>query len=144
MAYGYYLYINRQIDHQEQDFNLLFDGFTTRFVQSMVAGVLGSIAITIGLILLIVPGIIVAIGLQMTFLIMIDNKDITGIDALKASWDLMNGHKWNFFCLCLRFIGWYILCLLSLGILTFWIQPYYYCTIVGFYRQLRGNKATIY
>ena len=35
----------------------------------------------------------------------------------------MNGNKWRLFCLELSYIGWYILCALTLGVLTLWVQP---------------------
>ena len=37
--------------------------------------------------------------------------------------ELMNGNKWRLFCLELSYIGWYILCALTLGVLTLWVQP---------------------
>lgn len=144
LYFGYYSYLNHQVDYKQSDLNLLFCGFTNRFAQNLVAGLLMTLAVGIGMVLLIVPGIILACGFSMTFLIMIDDPNITGVDALKASWNLMKGQKWNFFCLILRFIGWILLCIITFGILVLWIEPYMSTAQIGFYRQLRGQNATTF
>jgi uncharacterized membrane protein len=63
------------------------------------------LAIIIGFILLVVPGIIVAFGLSQTFFILADDKEIGAVDALKASWEMMKGNKVKFFVLSLSFIS---------------------------------------
>ncbi len=73
----------------------------------------------------------------MTFFIMADDPNISGIDALKMSWNLMNGQKMNLFCLYLRFIGWMILAIITCGIGYLWLAPYMTATTLNFYRQLR-------
>lgn len=140
LVYGYYAYLNNQINNQQQDFNLLFCGFSSRFVELMVAGLLYLLIVALGTCLLLVPGIIAGLGLSMTFLIMIDEPNIRGVDALKKSWDLMQGHKWDLFCLYCRFIGWCILCIITMGVLTFWIQPYQTTSQIFFYRQLVTSR----
>lgn len=133
---GYCLYIIALTGYKKSDLNTLFAGFE-RFAQTLVAGLLMSLAVTVGTALLIVPGIIIALGFSMTFFIMIDNPQMTGIDALQASWNLMNGHKWELFCLYCRFIGWLLLCVLTCGILTLWVNPYMTAAQLNFYRNLR-------
>ena len=123
LSYGLVAYFMRQNDYHQQDLNLLFRGFS-RFVDTMVAGLLISLIIAVGLVFLIIPGIIFACAYSMTFFIMAENPTISGIDAMKASWDLMNGHKWEYFCLMFSFIGWAILCLLTCGIGFLFLQPY--------------------
>ncbi|MCC8114832.1 MAG: DUF975 family protein [Bacteroidales bacterium] len=141
-SYGFCVYLIRQLDYGESDLNLLFTGFSARFLPFMIAGLLVSLAISIGTVLLIVPGIIVGLGFSMTFLIMIDNPQITGIDAMKASWKMMEGHKWELFCLYLRFIGWILLGILTAGILMLWVAPYMQMATILFYRDLRSQTAT--
>lgn len=136
LTFGYYLYIACNVDTNINNFNLLFKGFE-RFADTLVAGLLMSLAVAVGLILLIVPGIIVSCGLAMTFFIMVDDPNISGVDALQQSWNMMKGQKWNYFCLCLRFFGWILLSILTCGIGFIFLQPYMTATSLNFYRKLR-------
>ena len=88
-------------------------------------------------ILLIIPGIIAAISYSMTFLIIAEDESIDAIEALKKSKEIMYGHKWKYFCLMLRFIGWALVCILTLGIGFIWLLPYVHVTIVKFYEDIQ-------
>ena len=136
LTFGYYLYLACNIDRGENNFNLLFKGFE-RFADTFVAGLLMSLAIGIGFVLLIVPGIIACCGFALTFFIMVDDPNISGIDALKQSWLMMRGQKWNLFCLWFRFIGWILLTILTCGIGSILLQPYMIAATQNFYRKLR-------
>lgn len=136
LTFGYYLYMACNVDTKQNNLNLLFKGFE-RFVDTFVAGLLYSIFVGLGLILLIVPGIIVACGLSMTFFIMVDDPNISGTDALNLSWNMMKGHKWEFFCLNLRFFGWILLSVLTCGIGYLFVVPYITAAFLNFYRKLR-------
>lgn len=136
LTLGYVIYLACNIDTGRNDFNLLFRGFE-RFGETLVAGLLYSLAVSIGLCLLIVPGIIVACGLGMTFFLMLDDQNLSGVDALQRSWNMMRGHKMDFFCLQLRFIGWILLAILTCGIGYIFLVPYMEVTNLNFYRKLR-------
>ena len=136
LTFGYILYIACNVDTGVNNLNLLFKGFE-RFADTLVAGLLFSLAVGIGLVLLIVPGIIVACGLSMTFFIMVDEPEISGIDALQKSWNMMQGHKWDYFCLQFRFIGWILLAILTCGIGFILLEPYMIAASQNFYRKLR-------
>lgn len=136
LTFGYYLYLACIVDTGVNNFNLLFKGLE-RFVDTLIAGLIISLAVGVGLILLIVPGIIVACGFAMTFFIMVDDPNISGMDAMQQSWNMMKGQKWNYFCLCFRFIGWILLSVLTCGIGFIFLQPYIVTTSQNFYRKLR-------
>ena len=135
---GYILYIMVICDYRRPDLNLLLKGFDS-FVQTMVAGLFVSLAVGFASLFLIVPGIIVGLGFGMTFFIMIDNPGIAGVEAIQRSWDMMRGHKWELFCLTMRFFGWWILVMLTCGILSLWVAPYTTAAYLNFYRHLRGT-----
>ncbi len=135
LTYGYIAYLRAQNDNKVQDFSLLFKGFNN-FVETMVAGLLYTLIIIVGTILLIVPGIIAALGLSMTFFIMVERPGITGVEALKMSWEMMMWHKWEFFEHNLRFIGWMLLAVLTGGIGDLWLEPYMYTAYLHYYRRL--------
>jgi uncharacterized membrane protein len=136
LAFGYVLYLMRLSDSKVSDFSLLFVGFN-RFVNTLVAGLLYSLAVGIGMVLFIFPGLIMLCGLSMTMYIMIDDPNVSGVDAIQQSWNMMKGYKWQFFCLQLRFIGWGLLSIITFGIGFLWLYPYVTVTNYNFYRQLR-------
>lgn len=137
LTIGYILYLGCLVDTGLSKMDLLFSLFKNRFAETLVAGLLYSLIVFVGSCLLIVPGIIAACGLNFTFFIMADDQNISGTDALKASWEMMKGHKWDLFCLNFRFIGWILLCMLTCGIGNLWLTPYMYMANYNFYRQLR-------
>ena len=76
----------------------------------------------------------------MTYYILSDNPVLTANEARKQSMELMRGNKWRLFCLNFSFIGWIILCVITLGILSFWISPYIQSSVAAFYEEISGSK----
>ncbi len=138
MLLGYVLYLMAVHRGGEGDFETLFSGFKD-FVRTLVAYLVMSVLIMVGMILLIVPGIIVSLGLSMTFYILAEDKEIEPLDALRKSWDMMMGHKWKYFCLMFRFFGWWLLCMITFGILLFWVTPYMQLAGMNFYDDIKGG-----
>lgn len=113
----------------------LFEGFKS-FGDSLALYLLTGIFTFLWSLLLIVPGIIKAYSYSMGFFVLADRPDLSGNQARKRSMYLMKGHKWRLFCLDFSFIGWYLLSLLTLGILAFWIYPYHMTARAEFYNEL--------
>ncbi|HHU95880.1 MAG: DUF975 family protein [Bacteroidota bacterium] len=139
LALGLALFILSISRGQEADIAQLFKGFE-RFVVAFVAMLLITLFVSLACLLLIVPGIILGIAYSMTFFILLDNPDLTAVEAMKKSRELMYGFKWKFFCLSLRFIGWFLLCVITFGIASLWITPYLYVSYAKFYDDLLANK----
>ena len=140
-AYGYADYIRQTIERENTDLNPLISGFN-RFVETMVAGLLYLLIICIGFYLLIVPGIIAALGLSMTFFIMVDDPNISGVDALRKSWQMMKGYKGDYFIFYCRFIGWFLICVLTFGLASFVVTPYFNRAKWHYYRALVSNGCS--
>lgn len=136
---GYIVFLIGLYNRQTANYEKLFNGFSN-FVQTFLAGLLFLVAVSIGCFFLVIPGIIVALGFGMTFFIMTDHPTMEGVTALKTSWKIMRGHKWDLFCLNLRFVGWWIVCLLTLGVGFLWLYPYMLTANMNFYRNL-SHKA---
>ena len=86
------------------------------------------------MVLLIIPGIIVALGFSMTYYIIVDDPEISFQDALEKSWKLTDGNKIELLELNLRFIPWYLLGLLCLIVGRFCcysVAQYYPCAILS-------------
>ena len=65
--------------------------------------------------LLIVPGIIKSFSYAMTAFVLRDNPELKFNGAIEKSMKMMDGHKFDLFYLYLTFIGWGLLCILTLG-----------------------------
>ncbi|TSC89296.1 MAG: hypothetical protein G01um10143_677 [Parcubacteria group bacterium Gr01-1014_3] len=68
------------------------------FFKYFIGSVLYGVAVAAGLILLIIPGIILAVRLKFFDYLIID-KGMNPIEALKASWAMTKGHVWELFVL---------------------------------------------
>ena len=101
---------------------------------------LNGIFIFLWTLLFIVPGIIKTYSYRLSYYILADNPSMSATEVRKRSIELMRGNKWRLFCLELSFIGWELLCILTLGILSFWVTPYYNAAIAEFYQSLLPQK----
>lgn len=114
----------------------LFDGFK-HYVPALILTILMTLAIGIGLVFLIIPGIIMALGLSMSYFIMVDNPEMDAVTSMKASWEMMKGHKADYFVYCVLSI---LLCLLGLLVLfvgIFYVLPIVYAASALFYEKIR-------
>lgn len=128
----------REKGANEIQFGELFTPFTDSAAYIRITGTmfLMVIYVILGFLLLIVPGIIAAYALRLTPYILKDRKDLSFNEVIKESMRLMNGHKMELFLLHLSFIGWWILCILTLGIGYLWLSPYMAVAEVAFYEDL--------
>ena len=118
----------------------IFEGFKN-YGTVLGAYLLMVVFIFLWALLLIIPGIIAAIAYSQTFYILAEDDTIGSMDALRKSKEMMNGYKWKYFCLGLRFIGWALLCVLTLGIGFLWLSPYIQVSYAKFYEDLKTNQT---
>jgi len=83
-----------------------------------------------------IPMFIAQIRYAMTFFIVADNPEIGPLTAIRTSKRLMDGKKWKYFCLQLRFFGWALLAMLTCGIGLLWLMPYMSTSFAVFYDDL--------
>ena len=120
------------------DAGQIFDPFTTQFVESFIAVFMKALFVFLWSLLLVIPGIIKGLSYAMVEYIMVREPDIKGMDALKKSQDMMNGHKMELFTLCLSFIGWRLVGALTFGILNIvFTNPYEAATDTELYLALK-------
>lgn len=122
--------------------NQLFGGFKN-FGKAFLVNLLNGIFIVLWTLLFIIPGIVKTFSYSMSYYILADNPELSATEVRERSIELMRGNKWRLFCLEFSFIGWGILCVLTLGILSFWIIPYEQAAVAAFYRNLLplGDEA---
>ncbi|MGY5354825.1 DUF975 family protein [Wenyingzhuangia sp. IMCC45467] len=124
--------------NQKEDIKQLFDGFDN-FANYLVAYLLKVLYVFLWSLLFIIPGIIAAISYAMVFYIMVDEPEIGPEAALRKSKEMMHGYKGKYFGLCLRFFGWSLLCILTLGIGFLWLIPYMHVTFAKFYDDIKND-----
>lgn len=127
------------VREQHVEIGNMFDGFKN-FVKGFVLQLINTIFIALWSLLFVIPGIIKAYSYSMSFYILVDNPEMESNAARKKSMEIMRGYKWRLFCLDFSFIGWYILCILTLGILTLWVMPYHSAARAVFYQNLLDER----
>lgn len=118
----------------------LFDGYKYGFQRIFTTGLLQLIYTVLWYLLLIIPGIIKSYSYSMTYYILKDNPELKNNAAIEKSMQMMDGHKMDLFLLHLSFIGWAILCLLTMGIGFIFLIPYIYTAQAHFYEDLKKQS----
>ncbi len=113
----------------------LFEGFN-QYWSAVGLYLLVIIFVALWTLLLIIPGIIAGLSYAMAPYILIDNPSISALDAIRQSKQMMYGYKWKLFDLYLRFLGWMLLSILTLGIGLLWVIPYANISAAKFYDDL--------
>ena len=111
-----------------------YNMFGLIFVTTLLVGLFTSL----WAILLIIPGIIYSFKMAMVPYILADEGSIkmTYKEVMDKSKKMMNGHKWEWFVFSLSFLGWSILCFLTLGIAMIWVMPYIIIAQIMYYQEL--------
>lgn len=108
LAIGYGIFISGPIGYSVQwvflkavrrekiEIKDMFAVFERNYWNAVIAGLVTTIIIVIGIFMLIVPGIIFACRLAFVPYLVIDQK-MEAMEALKASWAMTKGHGWTVF-----------------------------------------------
>ena len=123
--------------------NELFTVYRDNFGNSFLIKLFVVIFVLLWTCLFIVPGIVMSYAYSMSVYILNDNPDMTPMQAIKASKEMMRGHKWDLFVLDLTFIGWLLLSILTAGILLLFVQPYMNAAHAEIYREIKGEYVII-
>lgn len=116
----------------------LFTGFK-KFGKTFIIHLLVSIFTFLWTLLFIIPGIIKSISYSMAMYVYHDNPTLSPKQCIDKSKVMMDGHKWDYFCLILSYIGWILLSILTLGILFLWVLPKMQQSIYIFYQYVSGK-----
>ena len=137
---GAYFALNIVRDQVAQTDDLFFS-FNNNLSNSILAYLLVVAFALIGFVLLIIPGIIVALALSQTWFILAENPSMDSYDAIMRSKKMMDGYKFKLFKIQLRLLGLGLLCLLTLGIGFLWLIPYQYVVYAKFYEEVKAANA---
>lgn len=113
-----------------------------RYIRVMGTMALVTAFTTLGFVCLFVPGVIVSLGLSQVVYLLVTDGNIAYMDALKKSWEMMQGYKGDLFITILSFFGWFILAVLTAGIAgVLFVNPYLALTFAGYHNDLRALRG---
>ena len=140
LAAGYVLYHQGVRRGEEMPISSLFDGFG--FVGKIVLlNLVMTVFVALWSMLFIIPGIIAGYRYRFALYNLCENPELGVMDALNMSKAQTKGYKLDLFVLDLTFIGWSLLCGLTLGILSIWIAPYIQQTDLGYFEAIKAEKG---
>ncbi len=121
-------------DNKKVSISDLFSQFNV-LLPAMIAVIISIIAIAVGLIALIIPGIFILFRIYFAEMIIVDKK-MNAIEALKESWRITKGNvlKLLWFAMVLLMVG--ILGVLALGVGIFVAMPVIWLSLAYAYRKL--------
>lgn len=137
---GYAKFNLSLFEEETADFKMIFSE-RKRYKDCFVLYLLQIIYITIGSFLFVIPGVIAFYTYCMAPYIMVENPELTAVQAMKESKAMMKGNKWKLFCLSFSFIGWDILAALTFGIGHLVLCPYVEAAAASFYREVKANNV---
>lgn len=130
---SYYLKLSR---NEEVSWKELFNK-TDMAIPYILITILTGIFTFLWSLLFIIPGIIAAISYSLVHYIKLDNPELSELEVIKKSKQMMQGHKMEYVLLSLSFIGWAILGIFTFGILYVWLIPYINVTMANFYNKIK-------
>lgn len=141
LEWGFYVALLQMIrGEQGSIFTMMWNNFKTNYTRYLPAAIL--VMVLTGLLGAVTLGIgffILSMAYAMVPFLLHDHPELSTTDALKASRELMRGHKWDLFVLHLSFIGWALLGIITCGIAFFWINPYIYTAVAHFYEDITAD-----
>ena len=142
LAYGLAIVMFSVFKNREKDidFGILFEGFQD-YSRIFVTKFLQQLYTALWALLLVVPGIIKYYSYAMTDYILKEEPEMKNNAAIEKSMAMMENNRMKLFMLDLSFIGWAILCCITLGIGFFFLIPYMQSARAAFYEDLKAQQG---
>ena len=141
LSAGYTLYMMGIRRREQMSYDALFDGFA--FAGKIIALELWrTLVVAVWSMLFIVPGIVVYYRYSFALYALLDDPNISVLDALNVSRQHTRGYKWQLFLLDLSFLGWGVLSALTGGLASVYAKPYREQTWLGFYRAVKPDAPS--
>jgi uncharacterized membrane protein len=138
LAWGYAIIFLKVKRGEDLNIGTMFDGFKD-YARIFLTMLLTNVYIFLWSLLLVIPGIIKGYSYAMTNYILKDRPDLAYDAAITESMRMMNGNKMKLFLLDLGFIGWALLCILTIGIGFLFLNPYMQTAHAAFYEDLKAE-----
>jgi len=128
-------------DGEKPIFENLFDG-VARAHTWIGASLIATVAVVMGLVLLVVPGVIMLLRLWFVGFVLVDERG-GPIDAIQRSWDITRGHTIDLLMLFLLLCGLNLLGLICLGVGLLVTVPMSGLVMAYIYRELQPKAASV-
>ena len=144
--YGSRMIYVQSVRQQNPDFESLISGFRENYLPIVLANLLVTALVGLGLFALIIPGIIIACRLVFVSYIVMDKK-VDAIEAIEMSWRLTRGHGWTIFMM--GFVSFFIIIfgmiLLVVGVFPaiIWINSSFAALYESALREKESSPETI-
>lgn len=121
----------------------LFSVFQYSYLNIVWVQFIVSLKIALGYILFIIPGIVWSYRYSLVPYLLAEDPQMDYRRAMELSRTLMHGEKINLFILQLSFIGWHLLCLVTLSVGYIFLNPYIEATTAEFYAAMRAKAFSM-
>jgi len=133
-----YIFTKQARDHESIDIADVFYGFKEgRFGGNFILAFFIGLFTFLWSLLFVIPGIVKALAYSQAFYIHNDHPEKSWQECMDDSQEMMRGHKWEYFVLCLSFLGWFIIGILCLAVGTLWVEAYSTATMAEYYLELK-------
>ena len=134
-----YLFLKAMRD-EEVDLKILFEGFKTKYLNIVLANLIVTALVILGMVMIIIPGIIIACRLVLVpFLVM--DKNLEPMKAVEKSWELTRGRGWEVFVMAILsvfiFIGGVLVFFVGAIVSIIWIHA----AFATFYQSVLNVKG---
>ena len=138
-ALGLFKIYLRFRDGEKPIFENLFDGLARAHIWVGAALIMG-VAVVMGLVLLIVPGVVMLLRLWFVGFVLVEER--TGpIDAIQRSWDITRGHTMDLLVFFIVLVGLNLLGAVCLGVGLLVTVPISGLALASIYRELKPKAA---
>lgn len=137
---SYTLHVVRNTEKKNK-IDPLLDGFRGSVGNSILVGLLATVFTALWSLLFIIPGIVKAIAYSQCYFIALEHPEYDANTCITESRKMMNGHKWEYFCLQFSFIGWMIVGACCLGVGTLWVSAYMNAANAAYYEDLKNQPV---
>lgn len=124
------------------DFNDLL-ACKTDVGRALLLGLMKNLFLFLWCLLFVIPGIVKNYSYACAYYLASDHPEYDWKTCISESRRIMNGHKWQLFCLDISFLGWYIVGCLCLGVGMLWVTPYHESARANFYEDLIKENGNI-
>lgn len=109
----------------EQPISTILDPFTRSYLNTVLTMFVRDLFLFLWTMLFIIPGIIKSYSYRMVPYLLSENPEMSPLEVISTSRQLMNGRKLEVFVYDLSFIGWYLLAAITCNLVgIFYFYPY--------------------
>jgi len=132
--------IKDNLEGKEAKVGTLFSKFNN-IAKTFLVSLLTALYLCLWSLLFVIPAIIKSYSYSLVYYIHLEDDKLSAKECITKSRKMMDGHKWELFCLEFSYIGWYFLSIFTFGILLFWVLPKVETAKYLFYKELRDKEA---